>query len=234
MARGKRRERRRNRLHQARQLLRAVDRRPTAAEPIASSGSARMPGTARRADACAGREAASGGGDVGGAGHDRSRQDGRESSVRRCSRSWRREGRAKSHVETVESHLRVHIVPFFGIRPVDRIEEGHVARFLAHLRRSELAPKTVRNVASTLASLFGIAIRRRWILEKRCVLVDLPAAKPNAETGRSGTSRRRSSSPCSSWGFRPGGCSCSTVRLPHRCDDRRAPGRAPRFALGGR
>jgi integrase len=70
-------------------------------------------------------------------------------------------GRAKSHVETVESHLRVHIVPSFGSRPVDRIEEADVTRFLARLRRSGLAPKTVRNVASTLHSLFGLAMRRR-------------------------------------------------------------------------
>ena len=76
----------------------------------------------------------------------------------------------------------MHTVPFFGSRPVDRIEEGHVTRLLAHLRRSGLAPKTVRNVASTLHSLFSIAIRRRWIVENPCTLLDLPDAKPNADT----------------------------------------------------
>ena len=90
-------------------------------------------------------------------------------------------GRARSHIETVESHLRVHIRPFFGNRPVDRIGEEHVTRFLARLRRSGLAAKTVRNVASTLHSAFELAIRRRWIVENPCRLVELPAARPNAE-----------------------------------------------------
>src|SRR5918995_991630 len=90
-------------------------------------------------------------------------------------------GRARSHIETVESHLRVHIRPFFGHRPVDRIGEEHVIRFLAHLRRSGLAAKTVRNVASTLHSGFELAIRRRWIVENPCRLVELPAARARAQ-----------------------------------------------------
>jgi hypothetical protein len=35
---------------------------------------------------------------------------------------------AKSHVETVESHLRVHLVPFFKERALDRIDEEDVFR----------------------------------------------------------------------------------------------------------
>jgi hypothetical protein len=35
---------------------------------------------------------------------------------------------AKSHIESVESHLLVHIVPFFGDKPLDRIHEDDVTR----------------------------------------------------------------------------------------------------------
>jgi hypothetical protein len=35
---------------------------------------------------------------------------------------------AKSHIESVESHLRVHIVPFFGDKSLDRIHEDDVTR----------------------------------------------------------------------------------------------------------
>ena len=84
-------------------------------------------------------------------------------------------GSAKSHIESVESHLRVHLVPFFGDKPLDRIDEDDVTRFAARLRRSGRAPKTVRNVASTLHSVFELARRRRWVASNPCTLADLPA-----------------------------------------------------------
>jgi integrase len=88
---------------------------------------------------------------------------------------------AKSHLETVESHLRVHIVPFFGDKALDRIDEDDVTRFALRLRRAGRAPKTVRNVVSTLHSVFEVARRRRWIATNPCSLVDLPAHKPSRD-----------------------------------------------------
>ena len=89
-------------------------------------------------------------------------------------------GCAKSYIETVESHLRVHLVPFFGDRPVDRIGEEQVTR-LVGLRRSGQAPKTTRNIMSTLHSLFELAVRRRWAGENPCKRIDLPAARPSGD-----------------------------------------------------
>jgi hypothetical protein len=90
-------------------------------------------------------------------------------------------GCAKSHVETVESHLRVHLVPFFKERALDRIDDEAVTRLLVRLRRSGRAPKTARNIISTLHSVFDLAIRKHWMDANPCKLVDLPMLKPSGE-----------------------------------------------------
>jgi hypothetical protein len=90
-------------------------------------------------------------------------------------------GRARSHIESVESHLRVHLVPFFGDRPIDRIDDGQVSRLLVRLRRSGRAPKTIRNIVSTLHSVLELARRRRWVDTNPCTLIDLPASTSNAD-----------------------------------------------------
>jgi integrase len=90
-------------------------------------------------------------------------------------------GCSKSHLETVESHLRVHLVPFFKDRALDRISEPQVTRLLVHLRRIGRKPKTIRNIASTLHSVFDLAMRRRWVTENPCKFVDLPAVPQTTE-----------------------------------------------------
>lgn len=84
-------------------------------------------------------------------------------------------GRKRSHVESFESHLRVHLEPFFGPRPIDRIESTDVERLMAHLRtKKRLAPKTIANVLGSLHSIFDYALGKRWITENPCRLVDKP------------------------------------------------------------
>jgi integrase len=90
-------------------------------------------------------------------------------------------GRSRSHIESVECHLRVHLVPFFAERALDRIDEDQVKRLVARLRRRGLAPKTIRNILSTLHSVFELARRRRWVVANPCSLVDLPAAARSAD-----------------------------------------------------
>ncbi len=90
-------------------------------------------------------------------------------------------GSSKSHVETAESHLRVHLVPFFKDKPLDRITDTDVTRLLIRLNRLGRKAKTIRNIASTLHSVFELAIRRRWITSNPCKLVDLPAVPQSAE-----------------------------------------------------
>jgi hypothetical protein len=90
-------------------------------------------------------------------------------------------GRSRSHIQTVETHLRLHLIPCFGDRSVDRITEDDVTRLIVGLRRKGLAAKTIRNIASTLHSLLGLALRKRWIRENVCSLIDLPAVKSSAD-----------------------------------------------------
>ena len=138
-------------------------------------------------------------------------------------------GRAKSHVQTVESHLRVHLEPFFKEKPLDRLTEADITRLLVELRRRGLKPKTARNVLSTLHSIFELGLRRRWVSANPCKLVDLPVVEPSGEIrylkqaelvaviergipdDELGTDR--------------------AAALPDGGDDRPAPGRAARAAL---
>ena len=51
---------------------------------------------------------------------------------------------------------------------------------IADHQRNGKSPKTIRNVLSTLHSIFGLAIRRRWVASNPCRLVDRPEApEPN-------------------------------------------------------
>jgi integrase len=84
-------------------------------------------------------------------------------------------GRKRSHVETFESHLRVHLAPFFGQTPIDRIEPADVERLMAQLQtKLKLKPKTIRNILGSLHSIFDYALRKNWVAENPCRLVDKP------------------------------------------------------------
>jgi hypothetical protein len=70
-------------------------------------------------------------------------------------------GRKRSHVETFESHLRIHLAPFFGQTPIDRIEPADVERLMARLYTTlKLKPKTIRNIVGSLHSIFDYALRK--------------------------------------------------------------------------
>jgi integrase len=84
------------------------------------------------------------------------------------------QGRKRSHVETFASHLRVHLVPHFGEKSVERVAPADVERLMAILRRAGRSPKTVKNVVSSAHSIFEYALRRGWVVENPCRRVDQP------------------------------------------------------------
>jgi hypothetical protein len=57
-------------------------------------------------------------------------------------------GRKKSHVEGVDSHLRVHLVPFFADTPISRIEPSDVERLMAALRKKASRPRRSRTCSA--------------------------------------------------------------------------------------
>ena len=74
-------------------------------------------------------------------------------------------GRKPSTIEAVRSTLRVHLVPHFGDRPLDRIDVRAVERFIAAERRDGKAPKSIRNYLGVLHSIFELAIEKGWARE---------------------------------------------------------------------
>jgi hypothetical protein len=83
-------------------------------------------------------------------------------------------GRKRSTLMDYESHLRVHLAPFFSGKPLHRIEPRDVEAFIAAKRRDGRAPKSVLNYLGLLHSIFEFGQRRGWTASNPCKLVDKP------------------------------------------------------------
>jgi hypothetical protein len=71
-------------------------------------------------------------------------------------------GLKRSTVESYESALRVHLVPFFEHRDIAKIGPEDVEAFMAEKLEAGLAAKSVRNFVGVLHSIFDLAVRRGW------------------------------------------------------------------------
>ncbi len=85
-------------------------------------------------------------------------------------------GRKRSTLMDYESHLRVHLAPFFGAKPLHRIEPRDVEAFVAAKRREGRASKSILNYLGLLHSIFEFGRRRGWNVANPCKLVDKPRA----------------------------------------------------------
>ena len=83
-------------------------------------------------------------------------------------------GRKPSTLENYESYLRVHLVPFFGRRPLVGITREQVQRFVTEKIESGRSPKSVMNYVGFLHSIFAFAERRDLATSNPCKLVDKP------------------------------------------------------------
>lgn len=71
----------------------------------------------------------------------------------RLVRSLEAQGRKASTLAAYESTLPMHLIPFFGERPVTKITTEDVEAFIARRNSKGGAPKSVRNYIGTLHSI---------------------------------------------------------------------------------
>ncbi|MFN8203589.1 MAG: site-specific integrase [Solirubrobacteraceae bacterium] len=84
-------------------------------------------------------------------------------------------GRKRSTIESYESILRVHLVPYFGERELQRIGREDVEGFSAACRRNGQSVKSTQNYLGLLHGIFDFAMRRGWAAANPCKLVDRPS-----------------------------------------------------------
>jgi integrase len=91
-------------------------------------------------------------------------------------------GRRRSTLMDYESAVRVHLVPFFGERPIAKITPDDIERFMAEKRAAGRSPKSTRNWLGVLHTLLSYAERRDWIASNPCRKVDFPRIdEPDAD-----------------------------------------------------
>jgi integrase len=77
----------------------------------------------------------------------------------------------------VETHLRRHVYPTFGDRPIGAVRPSEIQAWVRGLEQ-HLAPSTIRVVYSFVAAIFRAAVRDRLIVATPCVDVRLPRPEP--------------------------------------------------------
>jgi integrase len=90
-------------------------------------------------------------------------------------------GRKPATLEGYESVLRVHLVPFFGDVPLERITPSGIEQFLAAKRDEGRAPKTIRNALIFLNSIYAYAERHGLVAVNPVRMVDKPRTPERAE-----------------------------------------------------
>ncbi len=76
-----------------------------------------------------------------------------------------------------ETFLRLHLVPFFGDRPLVEITPEQVEEFIAVEGERGSAPKSVTNYVGLLGAIFGFALRRGWCDRNPVAMVDKPRVR---------------------------------------------------------
>ncbi len=73
-----------------------------------------------------------------------------------------------------ESYLRVHLIPFFGERPLNEIGLELIEDFVERKRAEGKALKSIRNYLGLLHAIFAHALRRGWCAGNPVAAVDKP------------------------------------------------------------
>ena len=72
--------------------------------------------------------------------------------------------------ETMGSHIDKYLLPRFGELSIDAVDERRVQEAVADLNRTELAPKSIRNIIGVLKLILGKSRWKDWNL----VLPEVP------------------------------------------------------------
>lgn len=88
--------------------------------------------------------------------------------------------RKRTTIEDYRGYLRVHLEPFFGDRPIDRIDPERVASYLRLKIEQDYASKTIQNQLNFLHGIFAFAVRRRWVATNPVAMVDRPRKNRSA------------------------------------------------------
>ena len=99
--------------------------------------------------------------------------DGRV-TFRECAEQWARiQQHRPATADSVDRHLRRHVLPVLGDRPVGAVRASEVQAFVKGLS-DRLAPTTTAVVYSRVAAIFAAAVRDRRIASSPCVGITLP------------------------------------------------------------
>lgn len=94
--------------------------------------------------------------------------------------------------ETMGSHIDKYLLPRFGKLPIEAVDERRVQEFVADLNRTQLSPKSIRNIVGVLKLILGKKRWRDWNLafpetpqkEQRFFTADEMLKIINATTGQ--------------------------------------------------
>ena len=82
--------------------------------------------------------------------------------------------RKRTTIQDYRGYLRGHFGPFFGDRPLDRIDERLVAVYLKRKRDQGLSSKTVQNHLNFMHGLFKFSVKRGWAEQNPVAAVERP------------------------------------------------------------
>jgi integrase len=100
-----------------------------------------------------------------------------------CARRWlaSKVDLAPSSLDKVQRHVRRHILPVFGQKPVGRIQPADVRAWVAELSASGLAPDTVKAIYLTFGQIMSTAEIDRLVVRSPCVGIKLPKTTAREE-----------------------------------------------------
>jgi integrase len=81
----------------------------------------------------------------------------------------------------IEARLRMHVVPYFGTFPLNRVRPSHVRAFVAELVRAGYAPSTVKAIYQIVAQIFAQAAVDGLVPRSPCIGIETPRERQREE-----------------------------------------------------